>query len=853
MQRAPAGVRYEWNEERRLTIPTAPVNAGHVPAIRSSKSEQILRRVTGGPRDRTLLVGREETALRPDIAFMRELLREYESQHEPYQTTETVGVRQSPRDETEVHIFEMYWADLSRLGSGLLRILGATYQLVQHVSQIGRKTVDIAAAVARAREKMHWGPHDPGPDAGPYAPWAAYAWCHSWAIRAFTVLVPVAALVMLAFLPLFIPAAIGDPYKLHVGIAIAAMLFVVGGGIAIYLAPPDRKAASIFVGYMIVVVVGALVLNNNPPADPARLGTILLTTSISLLSFGGLILVFREYNKTRSGALVFGVVALLAILARTLQSGGGLVGSLDIADADRVRDLALIGFEWAYALVMVTWLLLWITVLITLGVRFYLWWKTTGTARRRATRAVWTARATLGSSVFSFMLAALVLYRSVVYLASKTRGSFDLFPRPLASGQLPIIHAPGIVPAGFSCVNEPGVACAERFFVALNAQAATSGLIIAVLGLTIVFVLISWFIALIAFTSVKKPDPATWNGRRLGLWMTNGFWWLRIAGTALAISVLVAVLVGSLCNLFPDFQSWVAHHSGSWLAAKMTEQWTQSAIDTVTFAVLASAATAGAARLRLETLAKRARPAVGVVLDVDNYLRETPQESTPRARIAERFVSLLRHVREQHFDRVVIVSHSQGTVITTDLLRFLNHGVPKASPDHDLVSDLQCRLVTMGSPLRQLYGANFPHLYGWVNATDPTPEEDEERKKNPLRTVELPTISSRCPDPNELRVECWVNLYTSGDYVGRNLWCDDVWNGVWDRRSVDQAIVGDRRRERCLGAGTHTHYWESEDVAEELDQLIATPSAMSQAALAHRMGGGEKPESVPGSNPRRGN
>jgi hypothetical protein len=285
----------------------------------------------------------------------------------------------------------------------------------------------------------------------------------------------------------------------------------------------------------------------------------------------------------------------------------------------------------------------------------------------------------------------------------------------------------------------------------------------------------------------------------------------------------------------------------------MTEQWTQSAIDTVTFAVLASAATAGAARLRLETLAKRARPAVGVVLDVDNYLRETPQESTPRARIAERFVSLLRHVREQHFDRVVIVSHSQGTVITTDLLRFLNHGVPKASPDHDLVSDLQCRLVTMGSPLRQLYGANFPHLYGWVNATDPTPEEDEERKKNPLRTVELPTISSRCPDPNELRVECWVNLYTSGDYVGRNLWCDDIWNGVWDRRSVDQAIVGDRRRERCLGAGTHTHYWESEDVAEELDQLIATPSAMSQAALAHRMGGGEKPESVPGSNPRRGN
>ena len=225
------------------------------------------------------------------------------------------------------------------------------------------------------------------------------------------------------------------------------------------------------------------------------------------------------------------------------------------------------------------------------------------------------------------------------------------------------------------------------------------------------------------------------------------------------------------------------------------------------------------------------------MLDVDNYLRETPLAGTPRARIAERFVSLLRYVREKGFDRVIIVSHSQGTVITADLLRFLNYGVPEASRDHQLVTDLRCRLITMGSPLRQLYGANFPHLYGWVNASDPSPEEEKERKENPLRTRELPAIASRCPDPNELRVECWVNLYTSGDYVGRNLWCDDDWNGVWERRMADQAIRGDRRRERCLGAGTHTHYWESVDVAEELDQLIATPSAMEQAALAYRLGG----------------
>ena len=46
MQHAPRGAAYEWNDERRLTIPTAPVNAGHVPEVRSSRSERFLRQST---------------------------------------------------------------------------------------------------------------------------------------------------------------------------------------------------------------------------------------------------------------------------------------------------------------------------------------------------------------------------------------------------------------------------------------------------------------------------------------------------------------------------------------------------------------------------------------------------------------------------------------------------------------------------------------------------------------------------------------------------------------------------------------------------------------------------------------
>jgi esterase/lipase superfamily enzyme len=76
--------------------------------------------------------------------------------------------------------------------------------------------------------------------------------------------------------------------------------------------------------------------------------------------------------------------------------------------------------------------------------------------------------------------------------------------------------------------------------------------------------------------------------------------------------------------------------------------------------------------------------------------------------MAERFASLLRYVGSRRavvdgksapfFDRIIIVSHSQGTVIAADLLRFLR----VTGAELGLV-DGRFRLVTMGSPLHQLY------------------------------------------------------------------------------------------------------------------------------------------------------
>jgi hypothetical protein len=49
-------------------------------------------------------------------------------------------------------------------------------------------------------------------------------------------------------------------------------------------------------------------------------------------------------------------------------------------------------------------------------------------------------------------------------------------------------------------------------------------------------------------------------------------------------------------------------------------------------------------RGRLEAVSRSVRPMLDLVLDVDGYLREHPRDSTPRARIAEWYASLLRYL-----------------------------------------------------------------------------------------------------------------------------------------------------------------------------------------------------------------
>ena len=226
------------------------------------------------------------------------------------------------------------------------------------------------------------------------------------------------------------------------------------------------------------------------------------------------------------------------------------------------------------------------------------------------------------------------------------------------------------------------------------------------------------------------------------------------------------------------------------------------------------------------------RGPLDIALDVDNYFREFPRIDIPRARIFSRYAALLAHVQSQDYERIVIVSHSQGTVISADLLRFLSSRrqcAPSAA-DVPLVGAKPLppiSLLTLGCPLRQLYGARFPGLYGWV------------LKLNGA------TVGPRARD---LGVQRWMNAFCSGDYIGRWLWSQPTPGKSAERaaafgqvdpmsgmRSVDKVPPSAREIEVNLGLGGHTRYLDPDrsDVGGMIDFLVhARPPQGVDGAVA---------------------
>jgi hypothetical protein len=300
----------------------------------------------------------------------------------------------------------------------------------------------------------------------------------------------------------------------------------------------------------------------------------------------------------------------------------------------------------------------------------------------------------------------------------------------------------------------------------------------------------------------RRPEAVGW-AERLGTWLGAG---LRRLKRTFALLVPPGAIVGGVLYLaFVSRQfAFSADTAGEWTT------WVVGWLDDLQGETLVAAGkwlaggalTIAALGARFTQTFGRLRVALDAVLDIDNYFRDPPNRQPPRARIYSRFVSLLLYLRDQGYARIVIVSHSQGTVISADLLRYLH--VQRRLPE--ISGGLPIALVTVGSPLRDLYAEHFPLLYRWMGSN-------------------AGGFATAGPRASDIGAAAWVNAFRSGDYVGRWVWTPPgqpyriALVGADGR--VEAARAGDRT-EFCLGAGAHTHYFSNDAVAlaVEIDRLI---------------------------------
>ena len=665
----------------------------------------------------------------------------------------------TPDERCEVHVYELYWADLSRLGNNLLGVFLQLYQLLFFLPGLGSRT--LGSAVARLKGSEGFRP----------GLWKAYGGSHAIATRLLVILVPAANLTLLSLAAVLgVKAVERFDRELLPWIAgvVAAILF----GAAIVWSVLGRRWARSW-PWLLLAVAGAaslvvLLARRAPYAAAAW--------ALWLVVAAGVVWLLLAYSRRVPGALTWSLLLIVPFCGYYLIRLWGAENWAAVFEAALETAQIVIEFPHRGLWALLGVLLLLASVLGQLAARF----GTSPGHRARARHAVWTADLALCLPAAAVLLIDAGLWAGLVRAAGMFLGPEEVCGtcvRPgLLEKELELAALDGLlrsaIPAGFEW----------SFVVAAIA------------------VLCAAWAILPALASDRLLRDTRWLGRNLDAafvgWRVvgEGVRWLLAAG-------LVAAVVRGIWY-------WMDHEPVPG-ASNLT------AIGLLGGALaIAIMGSQGPTRF----LALGLRSALDVALDVLNWLRHDPPRQAPSSRIASRYASLLRYVcawRDSRDDgpyqAVVIAAHSQGTVITADLLRFLRleYPAPGAPPGMERIfgSDgerLPVYFLSFGCPLRQIYALRFPDRYRWAADFESASWEE-----------------SRACSPGELEVRAWSNLYRSGDYIGRTLWHppkafrnDDAWS---DTRM--ESASGDRR-ELCIGAGSHNRYWDSPELADELDFLI---------------------------------
>ncbi len=775
-----------------------------------------------------------------------------------YVTTRLEGKR---ADSTEVHIYEMFWADLAKPTNSVLSFLLALFQFILHVPSLSRMAIDSR----------------PNPDRR----WTRFRKVHRYASWLLQMALPITKVLLLVAVSAAIPA-VTQVKQLNLVSAlvtgtIVTLLCLIAMNQArrpVFRNRPTWILASFLPGLIAGVAAFCVVrLYESPPSptQPSNSGdVILLSAAIWML---GLVLVWwalKAYQSTRPGIFGWGLAAYGAALAGFIIACVHARGPEHRYAASWLQLGSFWTVQWILTVLRLSWICFALLAILSCLLGAIAWRNAKSRAEQsKARAAARTSRFALAMPAFLFVLVTSLIWAGLFSIERKIHEPF--YDEDVVHPTTPVIsqsssakQAPeylDIFPAwdsttrrfGQSC-EDPKLTCSgpnhntcscsqetkpDYLKAALAWSVGSGSYIVVLITLTGLVILVWWALPSVlterfpprrrydTYVKHRETEPPRNSTNQETMWM--GAWTSRGLDSIAIVTWLswFAIFVVPLAFMYIGPLGRV-----QWLDQLRAHSNYITAI--VVCRVIAVATTTAI----LASLVHNSSPVLRVILDVDTYLRTGPIEATPRAKIFERYVSLLRHIAQykgadgRGYDHVVIVAHSLGALISGDLLNLLNHqkndpqiqelGFGPTEPENKV----PMTLFTMGNPIRQLLNRFFPYLYDWIrdnpdNGSNPLPEPLE---KPPAE------IGAPLPNPADLGVEKWVSAYRSGDYVGRSLWLDEWYrrtdkcdnDGIYPEAIEKISDTDGKRVEFCIGAGAHTHYWDdtAPDIANELNELI---------------------------------
>lgn len=660
-----------------------------------------------------------------------------------------------------VDLHEMYWADLSRLSGKVPQIVAEAFTMLFRFSQLGRTTVDHGAQACSGRHSTLW------------------RWLYvlqrglDWAL-AF-LLANICLNLLLIVLTIGV-LGIALRYDIVLSQVLATAIPLLGFAWLCY------RYIFTFPMRLAILATAGLAAYAAYRLPPHMLIGITWITLLLLMCAWGYHIAEERYPLARTIGLAF--------------AGCTFAGLLMHVFFNMIRVPGFVGFQyWLSGSLRILEYLLFLSIIWWAVIPFVmLGWYALGSwliwKDRTARNSITTGRLGILVSISSYVVIWMALWALLSAFAVEEAKEHHYSP---------IIFAQADELSASYFLDKRYVKSTMTFVVAAALPAAL-----------LLHMLLTVLPSIFAEFNKKIGTAKT-----LGRWLSGGYRRLPQLISSLTITGAAAAALVGIVMLLPhisrfDLEKFLPLGS-------IKDAVTVASASTLRY-IFAGAAGAAATFSLLGRILSRYIPALrvplDVALDVDNHFREFPRKAIPRARIFSRYVALLEHIVAQKYDRIVIVAHSQGTVITADLLRYLQWRAQSKNSlsTDDRIAQLWARLegkielLTVGCPLRQLYAVRFPDLYNWVRRS-------RNGRRGPLAT--------------DVGVNRWINAYATGDYVGRWLWSDHTMSSTYANAptSVSSAIAyfQSGEREVSLGAGAHTHYFDvdNQHVGRLIDALVS--------------------------------